>query len=105
MNYRIIRTDHTNNQLMEIIRYIAELSQSYETALGLLERIEKSIIGLAHAPHSGSYPRYAHLRRQGFRVLIVEKYLIFYKCNDESRTVTVYHIVDSRTDYHKSLIQ
>ncbi len=103
MNYRILRTEHANEQLLDIVRYIAELSQSYDTAMGILQRIENAMAKLASAPHSGSFPRYRSLRRRGFRVLIVDKYLIFYKCDDAQETVTVYHIVDSRTDYQKQI--
>ncbi len=99
MNYTVLRTDHANEQLFDIVRYVAEISQSYETAMATLERIEGALLQLAAAPHAGSYPRFASLRRRGFRVLIMDKYLAFYKVNDEKQTVTIYHIVDSRTNY------
>ena len=99
MRYALLRTEHANDQLVDLLRYTAELSQSYDTALSLLERIERGLEILTSAPHSGSYPRFRHLKRQGYRVLIVEKILIFYKCDDEKRTVTVYHRVDFRTNY------
>ncbi len=52
---------------------------------------------------SGSVPRYSILRRQGYRVLIVEKHLIFYKVNENEKTVTIYAVVDGRQEY-KNLI-
>ena len=39
------------------------------------------------------------LRRQGFKVLIVEKNLIFYKINDERKEIIIYAVVDQRQDY------
>lgn len=36
---------------------------------------------LSDFPDSGSIPRYAILRKQGYRVLIVDKNLVFYKTN------------------------
>ena len=44
-------------------------------------------------------PRYAVLKRQGYRVLILEKNLAFYKVNEEQREVIIYAFVDQRQDY------
>ncbi|NMB28091.1 MAG: type II toxin-antitoxin system RelE/ParE family toxin, partial [Tissierellia bacterium] len=47
----------------------------------------------------GSIPRYSILKKQGYRVVIVEKHLIFYKVNEEKKTVIIYAIVDGRREY------
>ena len=39
------------------------------------------------------------LKRQGYRVLILEKNLAFYKVNEEKREVIIYAFVDQRQDY------
>jgi toxin ParE1/3/4 len=54
---------------------------------------------LSDFPESGSIPRYAILRKQGYRVLIVEKHLAFYKVDKEIKLVTIYAVVDSRQEY------
>ena len=36
-------------------------------------------------PYIGTLPRYAVLKRQGYRVLILEKNLAFYKVNEEKK--------------------
>ena len=51
----------------------------------------------------GSYPRYSILRKQGYRVLIVESHLVFYKADDDAKCVTIYAVVHSRQEY-KNLI-
>ena len=96
MEYQIVRTDKADEQLREIIFYIADDSGSVEIAL---EYLEKSIIKLSTFPYSGSIPRYSILRKQGYRVLIVERHLVFYKVNEENRTVIIYAIVDGRREY------
>lgn len=103
MKYKIIRTDKADEQLREIIFYIAEDSGSIDIALNYLDRIEKAINGLEGFPMSGSIPRYSILKKQGFRVLIVERHLVFYKVNEVKKTVIIYAIVDSRREY-KNLI-
>ena len=39
------------------------------------------------------------LKRQGYKVLILEKDLVFYKIDEDQKTVTVYAVVDQRQDY------
>ena len=46
-----------------------------------------------------SVPKYSVLKKQGYRVLIVEKHLVFYKVNEKDKTVIIYAIVDGRREY------
>ena len=99
MKYKIVRTDKADEQLREIIFYIAEDSGSVDIALNYLEKIEAAINNLENFPMSGSIPRYSILRKQGYRVLIVERHLIFYKVDADKRMVIIYAIVDGRREY------
>lgn len=99
MKYKIIRTDKADEQLREIIFYIAEDSGSIDIALNYLDKIEKAINSLEEFPMSGSIPRYSILKKQGFRVLIVERHLVFYKIYEDKKEVVIYAIVDGRREY------
>lgn len=99
MSYAILRTDKASDQLYAIIQYIAENSGSIDVALSYLDTLEREISKLAATPHMGSYPRYSILRKQGYRVLIVERHLFFYKVNEEAQQVIVYAVVDARQHY------
>lgn len=103
MKYQIIRTDKFNDQLSEIANYIADDSHSVHIALKWLDKIEEAVMKLVDYPNIGNYPRYSILKKQGYRVLIVEKHLIFYKVNEIQKTVILYVIVDGRREY-KNLI-
>lgn len=103
MKYNIIRTDKLEEQLREIIFYIADDSGNIDIALDYLNKIEKAIKRLEDFPMSGSIPRYSILRKQGYRVLIVERHLIFYKVNEDKKEVVLYAVVDGRREY-KNLI-
>ncbi|WP_225221100.1 type II toxin-antitoxin system RelE/ParE family toxin [Bacillus norwichensis] len=94
-----MRTDKAEDQLRDIIYYIADDSGSIDMALSYLNKIEQSINRLKQFPNSGMVPRYSVLKKQGYRVVIVEKHLIFYKVNDENKTVIIYAIVDGRREY------
>lgn len=101
--YKILRTDKAEDQLRDIIYYIADESGSVDIALRYLNKVEEAINHLQDFPNSGSIPRYSILKKQGYRVLILEKYLVFYKVNEEDKTVIIYAIVDGRREY-KNLI-
>lgn len=101
--YNIQRTDTADMQLNNIILYIAE-QFGVETAEEKLDQINDSISLLSTSPYIGKAPNYPILRRQGFRVLILEKNLVFYKVFEESKTVMIYAIVDQRQDYVKIVL-
>lgn len=97
--YQILRTDKAADQITAILLYIAENSGSIDTALSYLDMLESEIVKLASAPHMGSYPRYSILRKQGYRVLIIRRHLVFYKVDDASQTVMIHAVVDARQQY------
>lgn len=99
MSYRIERTDKANDQLFDILTYIADDSGSVDTALQYLEKLEKAILNLHEMPYMGVQPRYSTLRKQGYRVLIVERHLAFYKVDEAGAVVTIYAVVDARREY------
>ncbi|MEN6488551.1 MAG: type II toxin-antitoxin system RelE/ParE family toxin [Smithella sp.] len=99
MKYKILRTDKAEEQLREIIFYIADDSGDIDIALGYLDKIETAINRLQEFPESGSVPRYSILKKQGYRVVIVEKHLVFYKINETDKLVIIYAIVDGRREY------
>lgn len=99
MKYHIQRTDKANDQLYSLIQYIADDSGSIDLALDYLDRLEAAIMRLADFPYSGTEPRYSILKKQGFRVLIFEKQLVFHKVDDTAKLVTVQAVVDGRSEY------
>ena len=86
MSYRILRTDKANDQLFDVIQYIAA-DAGANIALQYLDKLEAAVMNLADFPYSGTVPRYSILKKQGYRVLIVERHLIFYKVDEEKQTV------------------
>lgn len=98
MKYNIIRTDVADSQIRSILLYVAEKFGN-DVALQKLNDLEKSILALADNPEIGTEPRYLVLRRQGYKVLILEKDLVFYKVNESHKEVIIYAVVDQRQDY------
>lgn len=99
MKYTILRTERFNDQLHDILNYIADDSGDIDAALNVLTRMEEAILRLHVFPDSGASPRYTVLKRQGYRVLLVMRWLVFYKVSHVTHTVMLYAIVDQRQEY------
>ena len=99
MKFQIIRTDKANDQLYGIINYIVEDSGSVDIGLNCLAKIEEAVMKLEEYACMGSYPRYSILKRQGYRVLVIGRHLIFYKANETEKIVVIHAIVDARQEY------
>lgn len=97
-NYAVIRTDTADALIHKITLDIAE-KFGVDVALERLDKLEEQILLLGEDPHIGSDPRYMILRRQGYKILITEKNLVFYKIDEYQKIVTVYAVVDQRQDY------
>ena len=94
----VIRTDNADALIHKITLDIAE-KFGVDVALERLDKLEEQILLLGEDPHIGSDPRYMILRRQGYKILITEKNLVFYKIDEYQKIVTVYAVVDQRQDY------
>ena len=92
------RQDTADAGIRKIILYIAQ-NFGNTVALEKLAEIEKRIFELGEDPYIGIEPRYLILKRQGYKVLILEKDLVFYKIDEEHKQVVIYAVVDQRQDY------
>lgn len=98
MKNTVIRTDTADAGIRKIILYIAQ-NFGNTVALQKLDEIEKRILELGDDPYIGTELRYLIFKRQGYKVLILEKDLVFYKIDEENKRVVVYAVIDQRQDY------
>lgn len=98
MKYTILRTNTADAGIRKIILYIAT-NFGNDVALEKLDYIEEKMNALSDNPYLGSEPTYPVLRRQGYKVLILEKALVFYKVNEDNKQVIIYAVIDQRQDY------
>ena len=98
MEYKVIRTDTADAGIRKIILYVAQ-NFGNTVALEKLDELEKHILALEDDPYIGTEPRYLVLKRQGYKVLVLEKDLVFYKIDEENKNVVIYAVVDQRQDY------
>lgn len=84
---------------------ITEIAQYYKSTAGLsvsrtiVNRLFEEINQLIRYPYANPYARYKTLQDKGFRVLIVDHHLCFYKVSGNK--VTIYRILHSSRNYIK----
>lgn len=64
------------NDLTEIINYIK--NDNLPAALNLISKIDESISHLSGSPYMGVLPKDIRLQALGYRMAIVENYIVFY---------------------------
>lgn len=94
--YLIKITEAAEQDLSSIVDYISK--DNFAAALMLAENIEKSILQLEDFPLSGAIPKNQRLSRKGYRILIIDSYLVFYILLD-NKTVEIRRIISGRRDY------
>jgi len=97
--YQVRLLSIAEEDFTEIISYIAADNQ--KAALNLADNIENNLKSLSQNPKLGRIPRESEIRKLGYRYLIVQNYLIFYKV--ENKSILVYRILHGARDY-KSLL-
>lgn len=98
MKYNIVRTDTADSSIRKIILYVAQ-NFGNDIALKKLNEIENKILSLSDDPYIGTEPKYPVLKKQGYKVLILSKDLVFYKIDETNKKVVIYAVVDQRQDY------
>lgn len=81
--------------LTEIIDYIR--IDNPKAAMKLLDNIDDSISKLEIFPYMGTVPRDIRLQSLGYRILIVENYLVFYIVMDNM--VEIHRIISGRRKF------
>ena len=83
------------NDLDDIFNYIMRDNPS--AAVSLLEKFDHSISQLAINPEIGVIPKDDRLKKLGYRMLIIGKYLVFYVV--KAKTVQIRRIIHGARQY------
>jgi addiction module RelE/StbE family toxin len=96
--YSIEWMEPSVDDLAEIARYYKATAGS-EAGSKVLNTILSKINELVEYPYANPYIRYETLREKGFRVLVIDNYLCFYKV--AGKTVSIYRVLHSSRNYAK----
>jgi len=96
---KILYTEEAERNICEIFDYIA--CDSYDNAAAVRKRMKEAVDRLKDFPDSGVFPKHKKLKARGYRMLISDNYLVFYKCEDD--IVIIIAVVHGSREYSKLL--
>ena len=99
MEIRYLST--AERDLNDIFDYI--LADNPSAAAALLEEFDRLISNLATNPEIGVIPKNQRLERQGYRILIIRKYLVFYGVKE--KYIQIRRIIHGARQYQFLLYQ
>ena len=93
--YTIRYLKTAENDLIDIFNYIKQDKPT--AAATYLERFDDLIFQLASNPFIGIVPKDGRLKKLGYRILVVDKYLVFYVV--KSKTVQIRRVIHGARQY------
>jgi addiction module RelE/StbE family toxin len=93
--YKIEYLPSPAKDLTEIVDYIK--IDSPQSALNFLDKIDESISRLEQFPFIGVIPKDIRLQSLGYRILIIDNYLVFYVVFDD--IVEIRRIISGKRKY------
>ncbi|MCC5912560.1 MAG: type II toxin-antitoxin system RelE/ParE family toxin [Clostridiaceae bacterium] len=96
-SYKIVYYPTATEDITGILDYIS--IDDPPSAYKLIEKINTSIGSLALFPYKGMAPRDFHLKSKGYRMLIIDSYIVFYLVNDSSQLIEIMRVVSSKQNY------
>ncbi len=101
MDYKVIVTKDTHDDVDEALDYIANRLQNPIAAKNLLDKIEEAYNELAFNPYMYEECSNERLQSIGYRKVVVMNYIIICRVDDEEKTVYVLGMFYGRRDYAK----
>jgi len=74
------------NDLIEILNYLS--AQSKSAAITFLDNLDQNVARLKDFPEIGSIPKDIRLQKPGYRILIVDDYLVFCVAKEKEVEIT-----------------
>lgn len=87
--YNVSLTSRALRDLDDIYVYIAQTLLVPETALGLVDKIEKEILSLEEMPYRFPERKTGAYANRGYRQLFVGNYTVIYRVDEKRRQVII----------------
>jgi plasmid stabilization system protein ParE len=97
--YSVRHTETSENDLADVIRYIAVDLQEPAIALRMADAIDQAIESLATMSQRCVLVDDERLANLGYRILHIKNYIAFFTLDEEKKTVFVERILYARRDW------
>ena len=101
--YRIDVSEVAENDLLDIVRYIASQFSAPITALRMMELLEEAMASLSEIPQRFPLLADDRLSQMGYRKLAVKNYIVFFSIDEKNKVVDVERILYARRDWLRIL--
>ena len=98
-NYQVDVSEPAENDLKEIVRYIASQLSAPLSAIHLMDFIESAIEDLSDMPQRFPLISDERLSQMGYRKLVVKNYVVFFSIDERNKVVEVGRILYGRRDW------
>lgn len=104
MKYIVKITNTAKKDLKEISAWILKESKDIITTKKFTQELISECEKLDTFPNAGSYPKDKILVSLEFHYITYKNYLIFYKVDENSKTVNIMAVLNSKRDYVRYLL-
>ena len=97
----IYQVEFLNDALQDMTEIISSFSMmgSKNGAVRINNKINKATQRIALFPYSGITVNDNQLAKWGFRMIIIEKYLMFYRVFEDEKKVVFYRVLNGTSNY------
>ena len=95
--YKVIYYPTAVDDVNYILKYISIDNPS--ASVELINKIDYSINSLTQFPYKGVTSKDFHLKSKGYRMLIVDSYIVFYLVNDILFVIEIMRVLSSKQNY------
>lgn len=97
--YRVDISKPAENDLSEIVRYIASQLYAPISAIRMMELLEEAMAGLSDMPQRCPLVADERLSRMGYRKLTIRNYVVFFSIDEREKVVDIERILYGRRDW------
>jgi len=101
--YSVDVSEPAENDLRDIVRYIAAQVSAPVSALNIMELLEEAMAGLSDMPQRCPLVTDERLSQMGYRKLMVNNHIVFFTIDEKNKVVDVERIQYSRRDWLRFL--
>lgn len=87
-----------SNDMLEIVSSFV-MFDSKKGAVRIKNKMSKAAEQIQLFPYSGASVRDTKLAKAGFRMIVIEKYIMLYKVFEDEKRVLIYRVLNGKTNY------
>lgn len=97
--YRVDVSEPAENDLRDIVRYIASQLSAPISALHMMEIFEEAMACLSDMPQHCPLVADERLSQMGYRKLTVKNYIVFFSIDEKNKVVNIERVLFGRRDW------